>query len=155
MRQVQPKQLQLGEVDIASIQLDTHSRDDVPQILLGLQHLYTNKKVRSLIFSLLEKLLPRNVSSINGRPGMHLWKVLVLGVLRLNLNWDYDRLREMANQHSTIRQMLGHGFDDREQYKLQTIRDNVSLFTPELLNKINEVVVTAGHDVVGKKKKPF
>lgn len=44
MRQVQPKQLQLGEVDIASIQLDTHSRDDVPQILLGLQHLYTNKK---------------------------------------------------------------------------------------------------------------
>ena len=153
MRQIQPKQLQLGEVDIASIQLDIHSRDDVPQILLGLQHLYTNNEVRSLIFSLLEELLPQNVSSINGRPGMHLWKILVLGVLRLNLNWDYDRLREMANQHSTIRQMLGHGFDDAEQYKLQTIKDNVSLFTPELLDKINEVVAAAGHDVVGKKKK--
>ena len=127
MRQIQPKQLQLGEVNIASIQLDTRSRDDVPQILLGLQHLYTNKEIRSLVFSLLEKLLPHNVSSINGRPGMHLWKILVLGVLRLNLNWNYDRLREMANQHSTIRQMLGHGFDDREQYKLQTIKDNVSL----------------------------
>ena len=152
MRQVQPKQLQLGEIEIARIQLDTRSRDDVPQILFGLQHLYTNKKVRSLIFSLLEELLPHNVSSINGRPGMHLWRILVLGVLRLNLNWDYDRLREMANQHSTIRQMLGHGFDDREQYKLQTIKDNVSLFTPELLGKINEVVVAAGHDVVGKKK---
>ena len=85
---------------------------------------------------------------------MHLWKILVLGVLRLNLNWNYDRLREMANQHSTIRQMLGHGFDDREQYKLQTIKDNVSLLTPELLNQINDVVVAAGHDVVGKKKKP-
>lgn len=79
----------------------------------------------------------------------------MLGVLRLNLNWDYDRLREMANQHSTIRQMLGHGFDDSEQYKLQTIKDNVSLFTAELLDKINEVVVAAGHDVLGKKKKPF
>ena len=155
MRQIQPKQLQLGELDISSIQLDTRSRDDVPQILLGLQHLYTNKKARDLIFSLLEQLLPDNVSSINGRPGMHLWRILVLGVLRLNLNWDYDRLREMANQHSTIRQMLGHGFDDNEQYKLQTIKDNVSLFTPELLEKINEVVVAAGHDVVGKKKKPF
>lgn len=154
MRKVQPKQLQLGEIDIASIQLDTRSRDDVPQILFGLQHLYTNQKTRTLIFSLLEELLPRNVSSINGRPGMHLWKILVLGVLRLNLNWDYDRLREMANQHSTIRQMLGHGFDDSEQYKLQTIKDNVSLFTPELLDKINEVVVAAGHDIVGKKKKP-
>ena len=155
MRQIQPKQLQLGELDISSIQLDTRSRDDVPQILLGLQHLYTNKKVRDLIFSLLEKLIPDNVSSINGRPGMHLWRILVLGVLRLNLNWDYDRLREMANQHSTIRQMLGHGFDDSEQYKLQTIKDNVSLFTAELLEKINEVVVAAGHDVVGKKKKLF
>ena len=152
MRQVQSKQLQLGEIDIASIQLDSRSRDDVPQILLGLQHLYTNKKVRDLIFSLLEELLPRNVSSINGRPGMHFWKILVLGVLRLNLNWDYDRLREMANQHSTIRQMLGHGFDDSEQYKLQTIKDNISLFTPELLGKINEAVAAAGHDVVGKKR---
>ena len=155
MRQIQPKQLQLGEVDISSIQLDIHSRDDVPQILLGLQHLYTDKKARDLIFALLEELLPDNVSSINGRPGMHLWRILVLGVLRLNLNWDYDRLREMANQHSTIRQMLGHGFDDSEQYKLQTIKDNVALFTAELLEKINEVVVAAGHDVVGKKKKPF
>ncbi len=154
MRQTQSKQLQLGEIDIASIQLDTRSRDDVPQILLGLQHLYTNKKIRNLVFSLLEELIPRNVSSINGRPGMHLWKILVLGILRLNLNWNYDRLREMANQHSTIRQMLGHGFDDSEQYKLQTIKDNISLFTPELLAKINAVVVAAGHDVVGKKKKP-
>ena len=154
MRQTQSKQLQLGEIDIASIQLDTRSRDDVPQILLGLQHLYTNKKIRDLVFSLLEELIPQNVSSINGRPGMHLWKILVLGVLRLNLNWNYDRLREMANQHSTIRQMLGHGFDDSEQYKLQTIKDNISLFTPELLNKINAVVVAAGHDVVGKKKRP-
>ena len=50
MRQTQSKQLQLGEIDIASIQLDTRSRDDVPQILLGLQHLYTNKKIRDLVF---------------------------------------------------------------------------------------------------------
>ena len=154
MRKVQPKQLQLGEIDIASIELDTRSRDDVPQILLGLQSLYTNIKTRELIFSLLEELIPQNVSSINGRPGMHLWKILVLGVLRLNLNWDFDRLREMANQHSTIRQMLGHGFDDNEQYKLQTIKDNVSHFTPALLGKINAVVVAAGHETVGKKKRP-
>ncbi|TMO72964.1 ISNCY family transposase, partial [Pseudoalteromonas sp. S3776] len=55
MRKIQPKQLQLGEIDIASIKLDTRSRDDVPQILLGLQYLYTNIKARELIFSLLEE----------------------------------------------------------------------------------------------------
>ena len=30
MRQVQPLQLQLGEIDIASIQFDPRSRDDIP-----------------------------------------------------------------------------------------------------------------------------
>jgi hypothetical protein len=31
---------------------------------------------------------------------------------------------------------------------LQTIKDNISLFTPEVLDKINQVVVKAGHDMV-------
>jgi hypothetical protein len=29
--------------------------------------------------------------------------------LRLGLNADYDRIQELANQHATIRLMLGHG----------------------------------------------
>ena len=31
---------QLGDIDIANIQLDYKSRDDTPAILIGLQHLY-------------------------------------------------------------------------------------------------------------------
>ena len=76
-------------------------------------------------------MVPANVDANNGRPGMSLWKILVMGVLRLNLNWDYYRLLEMVNQHKTIRQMLGHGFrDEDEAYNLQTLKDNVSLLTP-------------------------
>jgi hypothetical protein len=87
----------------------------------------------------------------NGRPGMDLWKILVLGVLRLNLNWDYDRLLEMVNNHKTIRQMLGHGMKDKDhEYKLQTLKDNVQLLTPELLDEINQLVVLEGHDLVKK-----
>ncbi len=42
-------------------------------------------------------------------------KILVLGVLRLGLNADYDRLRQLANEHRTIRQVLGHtGWADCE-----------------------------------------
>lgn len=152
MRQVQSKQLQIGEVDIGSIKLDHRSRDDIPQILLGLQHLYLNDAARDLIFSILEQAIPENISRTKGRPGMHLWKILVLGVLRLNLDWNYDRLREMANQHATIREMLGHGAYDSFEYKLQTLKDNVSLLTPELLNHINEVAVVEGHKIVGKKR---
>ncbi len=41
--------------------------------------------------------------------------------------------------------MLGHGFtDDDKSDSLQTLKDNVQLFTPEILDKINQVVVRAG-----------
>ena len=153
MRQILSAQFQFGEIDIADINFDHRSRDDIPQILFGLQHLYTNKKTRERLFTLLEQVISSKVNQTTGRPGMHLWKIFVLGVLRLNLNWNYDRVREMANQHATIRQMLEHGQFDEADYKLQTIKDNVSLLTPELLEQINAVVVSEGHEAVGKKKK--
>lgn len=145
MRTVINTQRQLGELDIADIKIDTRSRDDIPQLLAGLQYLYLNDALREEIFQILEKLNPENISSALGRPGMTGWKILVMGTLRLNLNCDYDRLQELANHHNTIRQMLGHGFsDDEKMYSLQTLKDNVQLFTPELLDEINQVVVRAG-----------
>ena len=36
---------------------------------------------------------------------------------------------------------------------IQTIKDNVSLLTPEVLDKINQVVVKAGHNLVKKRRK--
>ncbi len=153
MRKIQPIQLQLGEVDIKSIQFDPMSRDDIPQILRGLQYLYSDEQTREEIFQALAALIPQKVNIDNGRPGMHLWKILVMGVLRLNLNWDYDRLLEMVNNHRTIREMLGHGIRDQaEPYKLQTLKDNISLFTPDVLDNINQIVITSGHKLLKKKK---
>jgi transposase, IS5 family len=54
-RVVQSKQLTLGEYSIEHIQFDPKSRDDVPQILQGLQYLYVNEDLRKLLFSNLEK----------------------------------------------------------------------------------------------------
>ncbi len=156
MRQVQPKQLQLGETDIANIQFNPKSRDDIPQILRGLQHIYVNENIRNEIFQLLQQVIPADVDTDNGRPGMDLWKILVMGVLRLDLNCDYDRLLELVNEHKTIRQMLGHGMHDEDKaYELQTLKDNVCLLTPQVLNKINVVVVKAGHQVVKKNTMKF
>jgi hypothetical protein len=47
MRSVSNPQLQLGELDIADIKIDSRSRDDIPQLLQGLQYLYTNKALRA------------------------------------------------------------------------------------------------------------
>ncbi|MCU7882255.1 MAG: hypothetical protein KZQ60_18360, partial [Candidatus Thiodiazotropha sp. (ex Lucinoma aequizonata)] len=41
MRKVIDPQLQIGEQDIGAIRLDPKSWDDIPQILLGLQHIVT------------------------------------------------------------------------------------------------------------------
>ena len=151
MRAVEPPLWQLSEASIVEIKLDPGSRDDIPQLLLGLQHLYITPTLREEVFQILDALIPEEVDWNTGRPGMVLWRILVLGVLRLNLNWDYDRLLEMVNQHRTIRQMLGHGLsDDGETYHLQTLKDNVSLLTPAILDRINQVVVKVGHQLVKK-----
>ena len=156
MRQVIDPQLQFGEQDIAAIELDPKSRDDIPQILRGLQHIYTTPDLRGRVFTLLQEVIPQGVEGEadpdTGRPGMEQWKILVLGVLRQGLNADYDRIHELANQHSTLRQMLGHsGWADETYYHLQTLKDNLRLFTPEILDRINQEVVSAGHVLVKKK----
>lgn len=152
MRLVENPQLKLGEIPIADIKIDLKSRDDIPQLLLGLQYIYTNVDLRGKVFSLLQEVIAPDTDSNNGRPGMEQWKIFVLGVLRLNLNCDYDRIHELANHHNTIRQMLGHStFADEYEYKLQTLKDNVALLTPELLDKINVLVVDAGHKLLKKK----
>jgi hypothetical protein len=47
--------------------------------------------------------------------------------------------------------MLGHGdWTDETEYKLQTLKDNLRLFTPEILDRINQEVVKAGHQLVKK-----
>lgn len=153
MRTVQQPQMKLGELAVAKIQLDTRSRDEIPKLLMGLRHIYCTPEIREQVFAILEDIVPKKTNKKNGRLGMDLWNILVLGTIRLNCDWDYDKLREMADNHRTLRQMLGHGIDDEDKrYPLQTLKDNVSLLTPAVLDRINQVVVHSGHKLVRKKK---
>ena len=142
MRQTRKPQLALGEARIEDIKLDHKSRDDIPAVLLGLQHLYSNEETREKLFSLLEEHILPGTNRNVGRPGMELWRVLVMGVLKQGLGCDFDRLQELVNEHRTVREFLGHGaFSQDETYELQTIIDNVYLLTPELLSEIGRLVV--------------
>ncbi len=162
MRRVENSQPELGQLPIADIRLDVKSRDDIPAILIGLQTIYTTPALRDAVFDILREVLPvkrgdnpsaGKVDTDTGRPGMDQWKILVLGTLRLGINTDYDRIQDLANNHNVIRQMLGHSeWADKTQYSLQTIKDNLMLFTPQILDRINQEVVRAGHKLVSKKK---
>ena len=84
---------------------------------------------------------------------MSLWTIFVLGTLRLSCNWNYDSLKEHYDNHMLIRKMCGINsfLDENKVTPLQTILDNVSLFTLEISNKISKVVIDYGHKVLKQK----
>lgn len=151
MRKLKEEQMKIGEVVISEIEFDLKARDNITKLLMGLQHIYCTPKLREEMFEILEKVIPENIDRNNGRPGLEIWKIIVFGTLRINCDWSYDTLHNMANNHINLRQMLGHGsFDDKYQYNLQRLKDNVPLLTPEILDEMNQLVVNAGHKVVKK-----
>ena len=153
LRKTFEPQLTFGQTPIDQIKIDMRSRDEIPKLLLGLQYIYCNPELRQEVFNILKNMIPEHTNSKTGRPGMNLWKILVMATIRINCNWDYDKLQEIINNHRTIRQMLGHGMmDDDKTYPLQTLKDNVSLLTPEILDKINTLINKEGHKLMVKKK---
>ena len=60
MREIIKPQLALGVVDIAAIQLDPRSRDDIPRLLRGLQYIYMQPQVREEVFTILREVVPRD-----------------------------------------------------------------------------------------------
>ena len=150
MREVLSPQLQLGELAIGSIPLNTKSRDDIPRLLLALQFLFNEK--RDELFALLSQGIAPEKNHATGRPGMSLWRILVLGVLKQGLDGcDFDRLQTIADEMTNVRLMLGHDqFTDNTRYDMQTLVSNVALLTPELLQSINQLVIEEGHSLVGK-----
>jgi len=59
-------------------------------------------------------------------------------------------VKEIAGNHLRVREMTGHCRSEDSLYSLQTVKDNVSLFTPDIPDKINQIVVKAGHNPVKK-----
>jgi len=154
MRKSFEVQLALGAVPIEKVEIPTRTRDELPPTLAALQWIFTTPEINREIFALLEDSI-LNVDNKTGRPGMDLWQILVLGVVRMTLDVNYDRLHYLSNYDSLTRQLLGQpAFDMTLEFKLSTIKDNIPLLTEELLAKVNEVVTRHGSAAIKKKTKP-
>ena len=150
MRNNRNPQFSLGQTPVEDIVIDFHSRDDIPKILKALQHLHQDDDRVEAILNLIARDFSATANLNTGAEGMNFWQVLVLGTLRLGLSCDYDRLTELANQHATLRQMLGHGpFDFGVQYKIRTIGENLSRLQEGTLKMISWVIVNSVHEVLG------
>ena len=85
MRHVRNPQMELGEIRIEDIRINLKSRDDILALLLGLQHLYSDEGTRTRLFALLEEHMLPGIDRTVGRPGMEMWRILVMGVVMQGL----------------------------------------------------------------------
>lgn len=148
MRKIAETQTDMLNNGIESIKIDIYCRDEVPTLLLGLQELYRHPEILGQILNHLRSLLPERVSLDRGRPGLSLWQIMVLGYIRLSCNIDFDKLADLASNHRTLRLFLHDNKESDIRYARQTLVDNISLFTPEILMMINDEIVKLGHCVV-------
>ena len=138
-------QLELGQPAIENVILPKRSRDELPPLLKGLQWIFKTPELNEAIFELLENTVVGSKQSTTGRPGMDLWHILVLGIVRLGLNCDYDRLEHIANYDGLVRQIMGlPALGGQACFHHKTISDNVCHLDETLLEKINALVVEHG-----------
>lgn len=154
MRKRYEIQQSLGCTPIPEVFINPKSRHEMARFLMGLQYIFVHSELRESVLSVVEEVVLKGKKA-TGRPGMPLWEILVLGVVRLGLDADYDRLEDLANSHKYLRGILGvdlsSGFGPAKTYELQTLKDNVSLLDEESLSKINTLIVEAGHKALKKK----
>lgn len=154
MRKRFEQQLSLGQIPIEETYINPKNRYALDQLLAALKEIYCNSDYNEKIFSILERHI--NAGKKNtGRKGMNLWCIFVLAQVRLCLNISYDALHDLANNHRTMRQLMGierrFGYEPVE-FEYQNIYDNVSMLTDDLVAEINEVILEFGHAAVFKKK---
>lgn len=146
-------QLALGQTPIERVRIPLKSRDELPPILAGLQWIFQTPEINEQIFELLEAKVVAGKKA-TGRPGLNLWRILVLGVVRLGLDCDYDRLEDLANHHTLLRQILGVSAvaaADEKPFHYKTLSENVCHLDEALLAQINAIIVEAGRREFKKK----
>jgi IS5 family transposase len=154
MRKRFEQQTTLGITPVSEVKF-TRSRDELPPVLKALQYIFITPELNESVFALLENKIIQHKKK-TGRPGMDLWHILVLAVVRHTLSTNWDRLEDMANNHRALRQIMGvhvekFGIEEIE-FAYQTIADNVGLVNEQLLQEINLLVVQHGHNLLKKKE---
>ncbi len=155
MRQKFEQQFTVDVIPISSVKIPDYKRDELPPTLKALQYIFINQELNQEVFSILEAAILSGKKK-TGRTGMDLWHILVLGVVRMTLDTNYDRLWHIANYDKLVRQIMGiestNGFGDEKIIPYNTIRENVSLLDSATIDKISTLVVKAGHQLVKKKE---
>jgi transposase, IS5 family len=145
MRRAIKRQRSIGSIDISEVEFDTDCRHEIIPILEGLQYIHNNSDLLKKALKLIEQDIVRDKSKERGAGGMDYWEVLVLACIRQGCNLNYDALQDLANNHTTLRQMLGLGDLDIKRYTRSTLQGNIAKISEDTLEKISQLVIDEGH----------
>src|SRR5271168_1632805 len=151
MRLAYPE-MRLDCLPIGEVKLNLDCRDEIIRILRALQHIYGDAELRDELLVLVSKDVNGDTDRKRGRRGMNYWEIAVLAAARLGCNLDYDKLQDLAENHRSLRQIMGIGDwqDEEVDFDWRRIEDNLTKLRPETLQKINELIVQAGHELKPK-----
>lgn len=151
MRQHYDRQRKFDCTPIAELVLNYECRDEIVPVLAGLQHVYTCSSLRNKVVKLVAEDVNEDTRRDVGRPGFDDWQVVVLAAVRLGCNFDYDKLQDQAENHRTLRTMLGIGeWDDDTSFGARRIRETLCQLRPETLLAINHAIVSHGQQLHGE-----
>jgi len=148
------QQLKFGITPISEVELNLKSRHGLVPVLRALQYVFTTKELNEAIFEILEADVFSGVQK-TGRYGMSMWEILVLGVVRLSQDMDFDELHDLSNEHSALRGILGiqkNDYTAGKKYSLQSLKDNVQLLEEATIHKISTIIVSGSHGLIKKKE---
>ncbi len=134
---------------IVQVALNFECRDEIVPLLASLQHLYSQKDLRDQVIQLIAADVNQTTRTDIGREGLSYWQILVLGVVRLGCNLNYDKLQDLCENHLSLREILNVGVWDRISFDWRRIRDTLYLVQPATLEKINAIIVSYGQDLHG------
>jgi hypothetical protein len=136
---------------IGQAKLNLNCRDEIIPILRALQHVYGDTELRGELLRLVGKDVNQGTSRKRGRRGLNYWEITVLAAARLGCNLDYDKLQDLAENHRSLRQIMGIGdWQEEVDFDWRRIEDNLTKLRPETLKRINDLVVKAGHALAPK-----
>ena len=145
MRLVRPHE-RLDCLPISEVKLNRECRDEIVPILRALQHVYGDVQMRGELLRVVGNDINPDTSRKHGRRGLSYWEITVLAATRLGCNLDYDKLQDLAENHRSLRQIMGIGnWEEEVDFDWRRLEDNLTKLRPATLKKINDLVVKAGH----------
>jgi transposase, IS5 family len=149
MRVAFDPQLRLDSTPVADVRLNIHCRDEIIPILRSLQYIYSQPQLRDQLLDAVAHDVNTTTRPDYGRPGIDYWSLLVLAAVRLGCNLNYDRLQNLAEEHRSLRLIMGvGGWDQVISFDWRCLRDNITLLSPDTIEQLNHRIVGEGHRLV-------